>query len=269
MAMPKRLGFWAPGVVATAVLAAALAGTGTAVAATALPNNTVVTSSTPGDYTFTISTTSWSVVAEHPATGDYDLMLSTSGGTFLDRSDWAAGRTDFLAINSHSGKRPLGSYRSSVQLFSGDGPYAIQLRKTARVLTLPTPAWDGVSGPGDPDITFAVLPDADVVALYEIQLNAGQKFWASSTSAASKLFLLESTSDPASWVQGRAEAVTTTVVDGCTLYTATVRNWHALVLVGDRSPAGTNGGLGYALHRYDPARPATCPIKNFPGPTPG
>ncbi len=227
--------FWTAGAAALAVV---LAGVGTAGAATALPDRTVLTSSTPTDYTFTISTTSWSVVAEHPETGDYDLTLSTSGGTGLDFSGWAAGITDFVAINSHSGKRPLGSYRATVRLFSGGGPYAIQLRKNATTLTLPTPAWDGVSGPGDPDITFAVLPDTDVVALYQVRLDAGQKFWVSSTNAIGKLFLLESTSDPASWVQNRAEANSgnATVVDGCTLYSSNVSNWHGLVVVGDRSP---------------------------------
>jgi hypothetical protein len=262
----RRRRFWVVGMAGVAALAAAFAGTGSAGAATALPDKTVVNSSTPGDYTYTISTTNWSVVAEHPETGDYDMSLYTSGGTGLDFSGWGTGMTDFIAVNSHSGKQPLGSYRASVRLFSGGGPYAIQLRKNATTLTLPIPAWDGVGGLGDPDITFAVLPDTEVVALYQVHLDAGQKFWVSSTNAIGKLFLLESTSDPASWVQNRAEADSgnATVVDGCTLYSANVSNWHALVLIGDRSPTSSSGGIGYALHRYDPARPAKCPIKNFP-----
>jgi hypothetical protein len=267
----RRRVIWVAGVAVTAALGLTLASTGTATAATALPDRTVLTSSSPNDYTFSTTTRGWSVVGLQPASGvNYDLRLFTSGGTALDKSLLGNDQTDFVAINSHSSHRDLGGYRANVRLASGTGAYAVQLRKTPTIVTLPIPAWDGVAGPGDPDITFATLPDADVVALYEIKLNAGDRFWASSTTAAGRLYLVESIPDATTWIQSRAEAGTanTKVVDGCTLYTATMSNWHALVVVGDRSPADTGGGLGYALHRADPAKLSTCPIRSFPGPTP-
>jgi hypothetical protein len=164
----------------------------------------------------------------------------------------------------------LGGYRANVKRTSGSGSYAIQLRRTPKIVTLPTPAWDGVKDISDPDIAFVTMNDSDVVGLFEIHLDAGQKFWVNSNSAG-RLYLVESISDSSTWIQSRAETGTanTKFINNCTLYTATVSNWHALVLVEDRFPTGgTNGGLGFALHKFNPAKPTTCPIRNFPGPTP-
>jgi hypothetical protein len=267
----RKRGLWAAGVAAAGVIGLVVAGTGNALAATALPDKTVLTGSVATTYTFSTTSTAWSVVAMQPGAGaNYDLRLSKADGTALDKSALGTGKTDFVAINSHTGKQPVGDYRARVSLASGAGSFAVQLRRTPKTITLPIPAWDGVSGPSDPDITFATLADADVVNLYEIKLNAGDRFWASSTSAAGRLNLLESISDPTTWIQTRAEASTANarVVDNCTLFTASMSNSHALVVVDDRSPSNPGGGIGFALHRFDPNRPLTCPIRNFPAPTP-
>jgi hypothetical protein len=266
----RKPAIWAAGVAAAAVVVVAVASTGTATAATALPDKTVLTSSSQTDYTFSTTTTAWSVVAlQSSSAANYDLRMFTSGGTALDKSLLGTGKTDFVAINSHSGKRALGGYKANVKLTSGSGNYAIQLRKTPKILTLPTPAWDGVSDPSDPDITFVSLNDSDVVSLYEIHLDAGQKFWVSS-NAVGRLYLLESIPDATTWIKTRAEDgnANATLIDNCTLYSSAMTNWHALVLVADRMPTSGTGGIGFALHKYDPARPNTCPIRNFPGPTP-
>ncbi len=257
---------------ATAGVLVALANPSPAAAATA-PDKTVIISSAPTDYTFSINATYWSVIALQPqATNDYDLSaLTTGGGSSLGESIWGTGSTDFLAIDSNVGRQPLASYKATVVHYSGGGSYAVQFRMGQSVTALPTPAWDGVTGPGDPDITFVSLPDADVASISDIRLAAGEKFWVSSTNAGSHLYLLESSDDRASWVQSRTEASRQnfTFVDGCTLYTAQAGGWHGLLMIGDRWPnAGSSGGIGYALHKYDPARPNTCPIRNFPGPTP-
>ena len=62
----------------------------------------------PSDYTFSLNTPYWSVVATQPtsSTDDFDLDLKTSGGTPLDGSAFDAGATDFVAVDSNSGRRP-------------------------------------------------------------------------------------------------------------------------------------------------------------------
>jgi hypothetical protein len=61
------------------------------------------------------------------------------------------------------------------------------------------------------------------------------------------------------------------VIDDCTLYTAEVTGWHALVMVSDTWPVITNPqqGLGLALHAFDTTDPAGyCPLADFPAATP-
>jgi hypothetical protein len=241
-----------------------------------LPDGTVAsTLYAPVDYKFSLNTAYWSVLALHPmdSDADADLELRTSGGTFLDGSAWDAGETDFVAVDSNIGRQPYGDYLATATRAAGNGWHDLQLRKGKTTTTLPNPAWDGVSGPGDPDIAFATLLDSELASISDIFLSAGDKFWASSTTAGTHLYLMESSSsNPASWAQSRIEAGivnTPTVIDNCTLYTAKVTSWHALLMVGDRRPVwNTGGGMSFALHRYDPAKPTTCPIRNFPNPTP-
>ena len=85
---------------------------------------------------------------------DYDLDLSASG-TNLTSSVYGAGRTDFIAIDSNDARRALGSYRATVRRFSGTANFAVEQMQGRFTLTLPVPANDGVSGPGDPDIGAA------------------------------------------------------------------------------------------------------------------
>jgi hypothetical protein len=256
-------------------VAVALANPGPAFAdAINLPDGTVASApNAPLDYTFSLGTPYWSVVALHArsSTADYDLDLKTSRGTLLEGSAFDVAATDFVAVDSNSGRQPYGSYLATVTRSAGSGWYDVQLRKGKTTTTLPNPAWNGVTGPSDPDITFATLLNSHVASISDIYLSAGTKFWASSTAAGTHLYLMESSTDPGSWVQSRIEASilnTPTVVDNCTLYSAKVTGWHALLMVGDRSPTSNSGGMSYALHRYDPAKPNTCPVRNFPGPTP-
>jgi hypothetical protein len=229
----------------------------------------------PIDFKFSLNIPYWSVVALQPQSDiDEDLDLKTPGETALDSSNWDVGATDFVAIDSNSGHRPYGSYLTTVSLYGvylGDS--WVQLRKGGNVKQLPVPAWDGVSGRSDPDITLVTLLNNELVRISDIYLNAGDKFWANSTTAGSHLYLMESSSDPASWIQSRIEAGihnTPTVVDNCTLYTAKVSGWHALLTFGDRLPTNwtTAETFTYALHKYNPAKPTTCPVRNFPNPTP-
>ena len=240
---------------------------------TALPANTVVNGSGTNNYTFSTSTPFWSIAAIQPVSGDVDLRLYNTSSQQIGASLLGTGKTDFVAINSNSGFRPYGGYRATTNPYSGSPGYWIEQIQGHSVITLPTPANDGVSGASDPDITFAALFEADAVSIQDIYLTAGQKFWANSATAGDYLFLLESNpADSTTFLRDRSTASATTThstVDGCTLYTAKYTGWHALALIGNVPliiPG--SGGVAHALHRWNPAKPTTCPIKNFPDATP-
>jgi hypothetical protein len=244
--MRKRV-VWAIGAAAVGVTVA-LANPGPAFAATALADRTIITSSTaPRTYTFSLDQTYWSVVALQPrSTNDYDFTLKDGNGKVLDASAFDTGATDFVAVNNHTGKQPFGAFQAVVSYYSGSGSYAIQLRKGHTTATLPT---------------TVILTDNDVANIYDIKLNAGDKFWATSPTAGTYVYLLESTSDPATWVQSRISAGirnSPTVVGNCTLYTANATGSHGLLVIGDRFPTtSSTTGIGFSLHRYDPNNP-TC-----------
>jgi hypothetical protein len=240
---------------------------------TTIGDGVTLTSSGPQAFALSTNVPYWSVVALQPvSTSDDDLKLrSSTGSTTFGTSTLGTGKTDFVAINTNGGFQPTGSYQALVLPFSGSGGYAIQYVQGHTVINLPTPANDGVSGAGDPDITFAVLSNDKVVSVADIFLSAGQKFWATTTTAGNRLYLLESNpASPSTFFRSRGLAGTAvhSVVDGCTLYTATYGGWHALAVVADRSPTAPGAGIGFALHRFNPAKPTTCPVKNFPAPTP-
>jgi hypothetical protein len=119
-----------------------------------------------------------------------------------------------------------------------------------------------------------ILNSNAVVSISDIYLTAGESFWASTPADANELYLLEADPSASStWVQSRAIASIrqhTQVIDNCTLYTASVTGWHALVLVDDTQPVATNPqqGIGIALHQYDPTLPNYCPMADFPAATP-
>lgn len=228
----------------------------------------------PATTTWDFSTTSryWSIVGVY-SDSDYDLDLSASG-TRLASSTYGSARTDFIAINSNDGARPLGSYRATVRRFSGTANFAVEQQQGRFVQNLPTPANDGVSGPGDPDITIVGIDSGRVIRIVDIFMTAGEAFWLKDTDPDGFAFFLESDpSSPATWVRTRSSAVSSAnarVVDGCTIYTAQFSGWHAIALVNNSNPNPTDPrtGTGFPLHRYSSARPTSCPIKNFPGPTP-
>jgi hypothetical protein len=245
---------------------------GAAAAATTLPDGVVVAGAAATEYSVTTDRYYWSLVAVHPQSGNVNLALFLPNGrTPLNTSALPAAKTDFVAVNSNVGARPFGAYRVPVTVASGSAAHAAQFVQGSYVIALPTPAWNGVSGASDPDINFAVLSNDDVASVADIYLTAGQKFWAHTSSAGDRLYLLESNpSQSATFTRSRGQAALAThsVVDGCTLYTATYTGWHGLAVVGDRMPTVPGAGIGYALHQWSAAKPTTCPVKNFPGATP-
>jgi hypothetical protein len=256
----------------TAALAVSLLAVQTAYASTSLADGAVVQARTsPTAYSFSTTTHYWSVVGI--ATNvDYDLSLADGNGNPLAQSSYGTGVTDFIGINNNL--RPLGSYTATVTHYSGTGWFDIQQSQGHSITTLPVPDNDGVTGPSDPDLAFAAVDSQYVFSVSDIYLSAGQQYWVNVANTGVGFFMLESNpADSATFIRTRAQATSiagTRTAQGCTLYTANYSGWHGLVEITDSLPHATSPQEGEAnvLDGYDPARPNTCPQRNFPSPTP-
>jgi hypothetical protein len=242
---------------------------------TTLASGTVVAGTGPQQFQYTATLDYWSVAAVAPtsSTSD-DLYLFDSGGAILQESAYGPGYTNFVAVDSNAGTRTLPQTYYPEITGSATGQHWTQAQYGATEVQIPAPTHQGTTGFSDPDIGFMLLDSNKVVSISDIYLTAGESFWAAGPATANQMYLLEA--DPnysSTFVQNRAEADIrdhTQVIDNCTLYTATVTGWHALVLVSDTQPVNTNPqqGIGIGLHQYDPTQPDYCPMADFPGPTP-
>ena len=269
---------WARWVSAVGVGAAVLvlATPQAAVAATTLTDGTIASHTGThsiwyDEFDFETTAETWSAVAIYAPTRWRGTLLSTGSPWRVEASTGTTpyGTTQFIAIDSH--RRALGTYRLQVTRDTGPDVY-VQWRQANTEIVLPVPANDGVSGPGDPDIAFAVKNSSDVIAVYNLYLEAGEAFWVNSLPGDS-FFLLESNEhNPYTEIVTRTQAVVpgTYTVGNCTLYTANHSGMHGIVVVSNDPPTTTvpGSGIAFVLHRFDPARPFTCPQRNFPHPTP-
>lgn len=242
-----------------------------------LTDDTVYTYSAAQSFNYTTSVPYWSVAAElSQESSAYYLDLLNVGGGLLDSSQYGAGYTDFVAVDSNAGTEPYQTYYPSVVQYSGGGSYAVEVQDGASIVSIPTPTHQGTTGFSDPNLAFMNINSNQVVSISDIYLTAGESFWASGDgTAGSLLYLLEANpSNSSSFIQSRAAAAedqNTKVIDDCTLYTAEVTGWHALLMVSDTWPVATSPqqGLGIALHAFDTTDPTGyCPLADFPGPTP-
>jgi hypothetical protein len=263
---------WLQGGVMVGVVVTTLLVAQAAYASTLADAVVVNTSAAPASYTFSSVTPYWSVVAVSTSV-DYDLALYDGSNNLLAASSYGTGVTDFIAVNSNL--RALGSYQATVAHYAGAGSYYIQQRQGHTVTQLPIPANQGVSGPDSPDLNFAWIHSQDVASVSDIYFNAGDKFWVKTANyAQAGFFLLESNpADPSTFIRDRSQASAypgTQVYQGCTLFTVHYTGWHGLLVINQDPPHATNPqqGIAYALDRFDPARPTTCPMRNFPDPTP-
>ncbi len=242
-----------------------------AYASTPLADATTVTGTVNTTYAFSTTTNYWSVIGV-ATSADYDLSLYNSRNILLASSTYGTGLTDFIAINSN--QRVLQSYTATVTHFAGSGSFYAEQRQGHTITTLPVSANDGVSGPGDPDLAFAAVDSQDVLSVSDIYLTAGQKFWVNDSTVGQTFFLLESDpNDISTTIRTRSQATAipnTRTAQGCTLYTANFTGWHGLVELSYNLPHATSPqeGTANALVAYDPARPNTCPERNFPDSTP-
>ncbi|GAA2374504.1 hypothetical protein Cme02nite_03680 [Catellatospora methionotrophica] len=234
-----------------------------------LPDGTVQRPKSSTVYELAADRPAWAAVAVY-SPNNWNASLLESTGAWLASSTYPAGRTEFIAVNSHL--RGVAAYRAEATRITGYSPY-MQWRQATAKIVLPVPANDGVSGPGDPDLAFAWLDSRDVVNVYDMHLNYGDMFWVNATPDTGFYFLPSNPYDPATFLRTRAQSVGVPgmrVVGNCTLYRAGYTGWHGVLVVSDTAPVTTvpAGGIALALHRYDPARPVTCPQRNFPDPTP-
>lgn len=270
MKVSRRLRYAGP-----AALLLVIATAQAASANTSLANGSVVTGTAAKNYQYTATWDYWSVTALIPtASSNYELYLSTSAGTFLGASTYGAGLTDFMAVDSNTGTQSVPQTYDPEVTDAKTGQYWIQADYGTSEVQIKTPTHQGTTGFSDPDISYMDLDSNDVVSISDIYLTAGESFWAATPTDANELYLLEA--DPnysSTWVQSRAIASIrqhTKVIDNCTLYTASITGWHALVLVDDTQPVATNPqqGIGIGLHQYDPTEPNYCPMADFPAATP-
>lgn len=272
MGISRRLG-WLAAALTTATVAAILV-PGTAHAVVPIGDGPIIRSSVPDTYSFSGDRGAWMVVGVQPAAGtDYDLTIRKTNGPVMRTSTKGTNLTDFVGLNFNSGFVPFGPYQALVAQYSGIGTYSVQ-RRWAKTSVIPQPAYNGVTGPSDPDIFIVSLSNDQVFSVYEFWMFAGDQFWANNRDAGN-LWLLESDPNdpnaPITHYASRREADRSRhqPVDGCTLYTASYSGWQAIVVAADRTPTAPGAGIGFALHRHIPGRPpGYCPIKNFPGNTP-
>lgn len=225
------------------------------------------------DYHLTTTYRGWSAVAVYSnANHNVGLFQGTTGWAWLnDSGHYGAGKTEFVAINSQY--RPLSSYRAEVIQYIGNAPsYTQWIQALHDKVVLPYPANDGVTGPGDPDITFIALSSDQVVRLFTIELQAWDAFWVRDYPD-NNVFFLESNPYHPTQIVNRREVASAGVlyrVGNCTLYRASRSGKHALLIVSNYEPYTVTPGQGIAipLHRFDPSRPYTCPQQNFPEYTP-
>jgi len=268
-----RKRFMLPGAAALVLVASTAA---PAFAGGAITGGTVYSYYTAQGFNYTTSVPYWSVFAEVPESPtDYLSLYNSSFGLLGWSEEAEAGETNFVAVDSNSGTQPYQTYNATVPHYPGTGEYAVEVQDGANTVTIPTPTHQGTTGFSDPDLAFMTVMDNQIVTIRDIYLTAGESFWASGQGTAEEnLLLLEANpSNSSSFVQTRAAATgdqNTQVIDDCTLYTAEVTGWHALVIFSNTFPdSNSQEGLGIALHAFDATDPAGyCPIADFPAATP-
>lgn len=159
----------------------------------------------PNDQNFRYETRheAWSVVAVRPPAGaDDDLTVFDDRAQTqrLEESLLGVDVTDFVAVDSNAGRRPLGDYYPRVHRVSGTGAYTVELADGGQTLV---------------DTAKRQMGAADVVAVWNSCLTAGQQVTFTVTpgdpSQDAELFVVSSTAGaPATYVRDRASAAAAT-----------------------------------------------------------
>jgi hypothetical protein len=165
--------------------------------------NQLTGSTPPADHNYHYDTTNayWSVIALRPPAGaDDDLTLfdDRAQQQRLNGSLLGVDVVDFVAVDSNTGRRPLGDYYPRVHRVSGTGDYTIELADAGQLLV---------------DTAKRQMTANDVVASWDACLTAGQQVTFTATpgdpSQDAELFVVSSNAaTPDSYVRNRASATT-------------------------------------------------------------
>lgn len=157
----------------------------------------------PNDQNFRYDTRheAWSVVAVRPPAGaddDVTLFDDRAQTQRLEESLLGVDVTDFVAVDSTAGRRPLGDYYPRMHRVSGTGAYTIELADSGQTLV---------------DTAKRQMGTGDVAAVWNSCLTAGQQVTFTVTpgdpSQDAELFVVSSTAGaPATYVRDRASAAT-------------------------------------------------------------
>jgi hypothetical protein len=212
-----------------------------------LANNIPVSRPTPPatshNFSYNTVNNSWSVVALRPSAGsDYDLRLfDDKAQTIQKGSSVQRGAVDFVAVNSNTGRTPLGDFYPRVNAPSGPGgDYALELAQGSTLLHASSSQSIAMSG-------------SKVVAVRDTNLTAGVpvtiKVTPGSSSQDAELFIVGSVEGTTStYTRSRASASASATTGGpgaveTITFTPTTSGWHGVVLI-NKAGSGT-----YALQR--------------------
>ncbi|SDO58081.1 hypothetical protein [Lentzea jiangxiensis] len=212
-----------------------------------LAGNTPVSRPTPPatshNFSYNTVNNSWSVVALRPPAGaDYNLRVyDDKAQTIQKGSSVVAGVTDFVAVNSNTGKTPLGDFYPKVSVASGTGGnYALELAQGSTLLHVASSQ-------------SVAMTSSKVVAVRDTMLTAGVpvtiKVTPGSASQDAELFIVGSVDGSSStYVRSRATASAGATAGGpgaveTITFTPAVSGWHGVVLI-NKAGSGT-----YTLQR--------------------
>ncbi|HUQ56494.1 hypothetical protein [Lentzea sp.] len=212
-----------------------------------LTANSPVSRPTPptSSHNFSYNTTNnaWSVVALRPASGsDYDLRVYDDKAQSVQKgSSVIRGAVDFVAVNSNTGKTPLGDFYPRVTAPSGPGgTYALEFAQSS---TLLQPAGS----------LSVAMTSSRVVAVRDTMLTAGVpvtiRVTPGSSSQDAELFVVGSVDGSSStYVRSRVTATASATAGGpgaveTITFTPATSGWHGVVLV-NKAGSGT-----YTLQR--------------------
>lgn len=157
----------------------------------------------PQNFRFTTTTQMWSVMAIRPPAGiDYDLKLfgtSDQVGAPLAQSTSGASSPDFVVVDSHAGRRPLGTYYPQVYQYSGTGDYVLKYVQASFTAAIGQSVSTTMAA-GNPVAIWETFIAANASVKIELTQPLG-------TNA--ELFLFCDTASASTWVRGRATATAT------------------------------------------------------------
>jgi hypothetical protein len=180
-------------------------------------------------YDFATTTRYWSVVAARPEAGnDLTLTLKDSTGATVATSTGHSGRPEWVAIDSNTGRRPLGGYTANVRQTGTAGRYRVELAQgTDSILASVR--------------TRLTIPAGSTVLVRDVYLKPGDYLGVTvPDDRKAEVHLMDSMAAfPPTWVptvdRASRHSMTQTSLSHrrCQIFTAPITGgWHGLVMIG-------------------------------------